>query len=249
MSTIDARLRGLLALLVSIALCWPSSAVAGPTEPESPKASDSTPSEPESVKESAPPPRSEAKGPAAVAAPTTVDEAIEAGDLGTAAELAREARQADPSPATWHDEGRVLELMGDYEGAARAYRAEIDALPDDAEAAKRAARADLERVRADSRGTVPTEPASTHRDELDERWAPAPAPPKPKPKAKPVPDAEPKDDEKIVRKWYFWVTVIAIAASAAAVTGIAIKASRDERDDALSLTPSPSMQGPPVFRF
>ena len=39
--------------------------------------------------------------------------------------------------------------------------------------------------------------------------------------------------ERIVKKWYFWVTILAIAASGAAITGIAIKAANDERKDSL----------------
>ncbi|MCY1006611.1 hypothetical protein OV079_13830 [Nannocystis pusilla] len=36
-----------------------------------------------------------------------------------------------------------------------------------------------------------------------------------------------------MKKWYFWVTTIAIAAAAGAITGIAIQAARDERADDL----------------
>lgn len=250
--------------MVCLALGWPSVAAAGPADstktsqapaatqgatqadPEAPTATE-PPAEP--TPEASPEAGTETTTPEGPGqAPESIEQALEVGDLATAAELAREARQADPSAANWHREGEILERLGDYQGAAAAYRAEIDALPEDAEAARRAARADLERVREASRGTVPDEPASQRRAELDERWAPTPkAAPAPKPKPQPQPVAPP--DEKIYRKWYFWVTVIAITASVAAVTGIAIKASRDERDDALDLQRMPGVQGPAVFRF
>jgi hypothetical protein len=123
-------------------------------------------------------------------------------------------------------------------------------LPSDDAAAREAARGDLQRVRDASRGRVADEPASTHRKELDEQWAPPKQEKKtkPKPKVAVEPTRDPKD--RIVRKWYFWVTIVAIVASAAAVTGIAIKASRDERKDALSLGRNQGgMQGPALFRF
>jgi len=172
------------------------------------------------------------------------------GDLRAAADEATAAREADPSPANWHREGEALEDLGDYEGAAQAYQGELDALPADDEAAREAARGDLQRMRDASRGRVADEPASTHRKELDEKWAPPKREKKakPKPKVAVEPTGDPKD--RIVRKWYFWVTVVAIVASAAAVTGIAIKASRDERKDALSLGRNQGgMQGPALFRF
>ena len=250
-------------ILVCLALGWPSVAAAGPAgateKSQTPAVTrGATQADPEVPTSSEPPAGASPDAPAAGAhreapqrtgePPETIEQAVEVGDLATAAELAREARQADPSPANWHREGEILERLGDYQGAAAAYRAEIDALPEDAQAARRAARADLERVRDASRGTVPDEPASQRRAELDERWAPTPkAAPAPKPKPQPQPVAPP--DEKIYRKWYFWVTVIAITASVAAVTGIAIKASRNERDDALDLQRMPGVQGPAIFRF
>jgi hypothetical protein len=39
----------------------------------------------------------------------------------------------------------------------------------------------------------------------------------------------PVKHERIIKKWYFWVTVIAIAASGAAITAIAVDAARDEQ--------------------
>ncbi len=40
-------------------------------------------------------------------------------------------------------------------------------------------------------------------------------------------------------KWYFWVTILAIAASGAAITGIAVKAANDERPDSLDNSAGP----------
>ncbi|MCA9651894.1 MAG: hypothetical protein H6712_28690 [Myxococcales bacterium] len=180
------------------------------------------------------------------AEPQTIDDALEAGDLTRAQELATEARKAEPTAATWQREGEVLEQSGEYRRAAEAYRGAKKAAGEDAEAVA-AADEGLVRVRAASRGTVADEPESTHRKELDERWAP-----KPKPKAEPTPEPKPLDGPKpdrIVTKWYFWVTVGAIVASAAAVTAIAIRAAKDDQPDALGLQAAPPPRGPGVLRF
>lgn len=194
-----------------------------------------------------------AASPDTPAAPTTVEGALEAGDLAAAKALARQARLDAPSASTWQREGEVLEQAGDHLAAAKAYRSALAAArkakPDDAEAAKAstAAEAGLVRVKAHSRGTVADEPASTHREALDLHWEP----PKPQPVAPVEPPAElPPEPERIVTKWYFWVTVGAIAASAAAVTAIAIKAARDDQPDALDqLAPAPASQGFGRLRF
>ncbi|MEM7153057.1 MAG: hypothetical protein AAF799_09445 [Myxococcota bacterium] len=184
---------------------------------------------------------------AAPAQPDTLEGALESGDLDAAEELAAQAREADPSAANWQREGEVLEQSGEYQRAAEAYREAKKAAGEDAEAAS-AADEGLARVSAAARGTVADEPASTHREQLDERWAPKP-PPKPEPKPEPPPVQEPASD-RIVNKWYFWVTVGAIVASAAAVTTIAIRASRDDQPDALdSLTVQPGPRGLGVLRF
>lgn len=188
---------------------------------------------------------------AAPAEPTTLDAALEAGDLTAAKALAREARLAAPSAATWQREGEVLEQAGDYREAAKAYHAAKRAAGED-ETAAAAADAGLARVKASARGTIPDEPKSTHRAELDPRWEP-PAPKKVAPPPEPPP--EPVDEpDRIVTKWYFWVTVGAIAASAAAVTAIAIKAARDDQPDALdasagALAPAPASRSFGALRF
>lgn len=209
---------------------------------------------PFAVAPTAPAPAAEPKAtptptPAPAAAPTTIDGALEAGDLTSAKALAREARLAEPSAATWQREGEVLEQAGDYREAGKAYHAAKRAAGDD-ETAVAAADAGLARVKATARGTITDEPKSTHRSELDPRWEP-PAPKKvtPPPELPPEPVPEP---ERIVTKWYFWVTVGAIAASAAAVTAIAIKAARDDQPDSLdasALAPAPASRGLGALRF
>lgn len=192
-------------------------------------------------------PSSAALHAAAPAEPASIDVALEAGDLDAAEQLAAEAREADPSAANWQREGEVLEQSGEYQRAAEAYREAKKAAGEDVEATD-AADEGLARVLAAARGTVADEPASTHREELDERWAPKP-PPKPEPKPEPPPVQSPPSD-RIVNKWYFWVTVGAIVASAAAVTTIAIRASRDDQPDALdSLSLDPGRRGLGVLRF
>ena len=186
-------------------------------------------------------------------------EAAQAGDLSADVDATTAARESDPSAANWRAEAQAKEAAGDYDGAADAYRGELDALPEDApnaEAARRKSEADWERVREASRGRVEDEPASTHRAEFDRQWVP-PAPPeqlRPAPRPKADPNLDKVEDDRIITKWYFWVTVAAIAASAGAVAGIAIKAARDERGDALdasALRPMPAggLGGPGLIRF
>ncbi|MCH9687435.1 MAG: hypothetical protein K0V04_38730 [Deltaproteobacteria bacterium] len=184
----------------------------------------------------------------APAEPATVDAAVEAGDLSSARTLATQAREAEPTAATWQREGEVLEQSGEYRDAAKSYRQAKKAAGEDADALA-AAEAGLSRVGEASRGIVDDEPESTHREQLDEVWDPPPPPRK----ADPTPPVEPVDApprERIVKKWYFWVTVGAIAASAAAVTAIAIRAARDDQPDALdSLSRRPASRGLGVLRF
>lgn len=181
--------------------------------------------------------------------------ATEAGDLSAQADAAVAAREAEPTPATWRAEAQAKEAMGNYRGAAAAYAGERDALPEGDIDARRKAEVDWERMREEARGRVEDEPRSTHRAELDGQWVAPPTPeqlrPAPRPKADPTIDNGPRS-ERIVTKWYFWVTVAAIAASAGAVAGIAIKAARDERSDALdasALQPMPMGRSPGGFRF
>ncbi|HEY8375172.1 MAG TPA: hypothetical protein VIK91_01730, partial [Nannocystis sp.] len=111
------------------------------------------------------------------------------------------------------------------------------------------AEAALREIEDMSRGTVADEGASTHRERLDRERAEREAAAKP---AAPVAKEErpkPPKRERIVKKWYFWVTTLAIAAAAGAITGIAIQAARDERADDLDerarvpVGPPPPPQG------
>ena len=185
-------------------------------------------------------------------ADTSAQGPAEAGDLGARAEAASAAREAEPTAVHWRAEAEAKEALGDYVGAADAYRGELEALPEDDIDARRKSEADWERVRELSRGKVEDEPASTHRAEFDREWVP-PAPPeqlRPVPRPKADPTLVDDTDDRIITKWYFWVTVAAIAASAGAVAGIAIKAARDERSDALDASGLQRMPSAPTgFRF
>jgi hypothetical protein len=224
-------LRVVLAWMVAFAFAWAPVARAAPTSTTEPA--------------NTPP----ASAPSAAAEPASAP--AESGSPIAELERAQAARKANPSAQTWRAEGRAHEQLGDLEGAESAYRAGIGAA---SEAERAALQTDLDRVVAARRGKAADEPASTHRKELDAKWGGAKGTAKaPKGSSEPLP-AQPKND-RIVTKWYFWVTVLAIAASAAAVTGIAIKAARDERKDALDrrFTPPGGAQrwpsGPAVLRF
>lgn len=152
-------------------------------------------------------------------------------DLTAAREAAAAKRTADPSPANWRAEARLAEQAGDWAGAKDAYEQSLSRM-DPQDPARAAVQEDLARVRERARGVVADEGKSTHREELDRSWK-QPEPQKTA-RAKPrqLPAEAPKDD-RIVKKWYFWVTIGAIVASAAAVTGVAIKAARDDKPDSL----------------
>lgn len=153
-------------------------------------------------------------------------------DLTSMREQAAATLAADPSPANHRRAAQLAERAGDYAAATASYEAELAGLGSDDASARATATADLERVREQARGTVADEDASSHRAALDRAWAPAkPTESKPPPRVAPAPKIT--TDDRIVRKWYFWVTLGAIAASAAAVTVIAIKASRDDKPDSL----------------
>jgi hypothetical protein len=179
----------------------------------------------------------------------SVEDALERGDLTTARDRATAAREANPSPENWLREAQVLEQMGDFSAAIAAYKSHLRALP---EGAKKQDRVRVEEtIRAleeSARGAVEDEPESTHRETLDQERADRIAAARPKPKPRPLPPPEPKD-EKITRKWYFWVTLAAIAASGAAITAIAIKAATEDQPDALDTQSSPAPGGPALFRF
>jgi hypothetical protein len=164
-------------------------------------------------------------------APTTVEAALAAGDLGTARSLAEQARTADPSPENWRREAEVCQRLADYACARAAWKGHLEALPQGADRGE--AEAKLAELEDMSRGTVADEAPSIHRARLDQARAEKEAALRPQPAVAEGPKPAPAKRERIVRKWYFWVTTIAIAAAAGAITGIAIQAARDERADAL----------------
>ncbi|MCA9719374.1 MAG: hypothetical protein KC468_32195, partial [Myxococcales bacterium] len=169
---------------------------------------------------------------------------LEQGDLTTAREQATAAREAAPTPENWRREAETCEQLRDYACALAAWRGHLEALPEDAGASRRAAEHRVEALEEESRGAVASEPPSSHRERLDQdradRVAAAnPPPPRPAPK----PEPERLADVQIHKKWYFWVTIVAFAASAAAITGIAVKAALDEQPDDLD-TANASARGP-----
>lgn len=164
-------------------------------------------------------------------APTTVEAALETGDLTTARSLAEKARAADPSPENWRREAEVCRRLADYACARAAWKGHLEALPKGADRGEAEAR--LAEIEDMSRGTVADEAPSTHRATLDKARADKLAALSPEAAAAEGPKPAPVKRERIVRKWYFWVTTIAIAAAAGAITGIAIQAARDERRDDL----------------
>jgi len=168
------------------------------------------------------------------AAPTSADAALEEGDLDSARSLAIAAREADPSAARWADEAAIHERAGDLAAAIKAWKRHRKALPAGASEARASASAKIDALAEESRGARADEPASTQRGALDaaraERLAALrPTAPPPKPAAPPPPPRE-----RVITKWYFWLTVAAIAASAGAITGIAIQAAQEEQADDLS---------------
>jgi hypothetical protein len=154
------------------------------------------------------------------------------GDLSAAREQAEAARKASPSARTWAAEARVCERQGDL-ACARTARGQQRALARDGSPERAEAEARLAELEDMSRGTVADEPASTRRAELDAQRSARDLVKPPAPLLDRAPVQPPPPRERIVKKWYFWVTILAIAASGAAITGIAIKAANDERKDSL----------------
>ncbi len=171
-------------------------------------------------------------GPTAGAAPGSVEAALAGGDLTEARSLAESARDASPSVASWGVLAEVCEQQEDFV-CARAARTQQRDLAAKGSPEREAATVKLAALEDMSRGTVGDEPASTRRAALDQARSerelallPKPIVDKPKP-------APPPPREKIVKKWYFWVTILAIAASGAAITAFAVKAAKDDQPDDL----------------
>lgn len=159
-----------------------------------------------------------------------VEAALADGDLSTAKELALARSEADPSPDNLELEAAVWEALGDYEQAKRAHAAALEALPEDDEA-RASIEAQLAELEAASRGTRVDEPESTHRERIDGERAERLAALAPKPPPPPEVIDEPTR-EPIIKKWYFWVTLGAIVASAGAIVGIAASTALDNDDSA-----------------
>jgi hypothetical protein len=176
--------------------------------------------------------RREAPGPApATTTAAPVDE-VDTADLTTLREQAATDVASNPTASNHRRMAELAEKAGDYEAATTHYQAELKQPPANDAAGRARATADLQRVREASRGVIADEGASKHRAALDQKRSPS-KPPETKPPVVAQPPAKVAGDDRIVKKWYFWVTLGAIAGAAAAVTAIAIKASRDDKPDAL----------------
>lgn len=169
--------------------------------------------------------------PAGPAAPATVDAALAAGDLTTARALAEEARKAEPSADNWRREAEVCARQADLACARAAWEGHLQALPAGSDRA--AAEGELAAIEELSRGTVEGEGPAVRREALDRARADKLAALRPRPASKDAVKPTTPRREPIVRKWYFWVTMVAITAAAGAITGIAVQAARDEQADDL----------------
>jgi len=189
-----------------------------------------------------------AAAPTGEAEPGSVAAALASGDLTAARSLAESAREAAPSAVSWAALAEVCERQADL-ACARAARTQQRDLAAEGSPERGVAAAELADLEDMSRGTVADEPASTRRAALDQGRSereqallPKPAPVKPKP-------AAPPPKEKIAKKWYFWVTILAIAASGAAITAFAVKAAKDDRPDDLDANAGRVRLGPPDQGF
>jgi hypothetical protein len=180
---------------------------------------------PEPAASAAPP--SEAPPSSDVPEEAAVHAALADGDLTTARELAVARSSADPSVESFVLEAQVWQALGDYEQAKRAYAAALELLGDQRQDDREAIEQELAAVEETSRGTRADEPASTERERLDRERADRLAALAPKPPPPPVVDV-PKP-VPITRKWYFWVTLGAIVASAGAIVGLAASSAIDEQ--------------------
>jgi uncharacterized membrane-anchored protein len=180
-----------------------------------------------------------------------IHSALEAGDLTTARELAVALAQAQPSSENLALEAQVHEALGDYANAKTALDKAIAALPEGADADRAALQEQRDRLEARSRGSRIDEPSSKHRDQLDEERAERLAALAPKPPPAPEPVDEPKPREPIVKKWYFWLTLGAIVATAGAIVGVAVASNVEAKGDsaARGATPSGGPSGGLTLRF
>ncbi|HLT39082.1 MAG TPA: hypothetical protein VK034_22515 [Enhygromyxa sp.] len=161
--------------------------------------------------------------------PAAIRSALEAGDLTTARELAVARSEAEPTADSFALEAEVHLALGDYQRAKSALDRAIAALPEDATQDRAALLEQREAIEARSRGARSDEPESTHREQLDRERAErlAALAPKSEPIAEPI--DQPKPSVPITKKWYFWVTLGAIVATAGAIVGVAVASSVEER--------------------
>ncbi len=129
-----------------------------------------------------------------------------------------------------------LEHVGRFAQARAAFTA-VAAMPACDAACQDDVAADVARVQERMRGKVASEPPSQHRAELDATWRPAPA----VVAHQPVPTKTQRPREPLVRKWYFWVSVVALAASLATLTAVSVKAARDDDGDVLDGRAAPGL--------
>ena len=134
--------------------------------------------------------------------------------------------------ASWGILAEVCERQHDF-ACAREARTQQRDLAAKGSPEREAATARLAALEDMSRGTVADEPASTRRAGLDKARADRELALLPKPKLDMPKPKAPPPREKIVKKWYFWVTILAIAASGAAITAFAVKAAKDDQPDDL----------------
>jgi tetratricopeptide (TPR) repeat protein len=219
---------GLLAL--SLALALPIPAIASPATGPTAEGPTTTASEPASEAE--------------------IQSALEAGDLTSARELAVARANAEPTAHNFALAAEVWLALGDYEQATAALDQALARLDPGPEAD--ADRAALDRLRAEietlARGTKPDEPASRHRTQIDRDRADRIAALTPKPEPIPAPIDAPAPRQPITKKWYFWVTLGAIVATAGAIVGVAVASGVEERNsDAASRQPAPA--GGVMIRF
>ena len=177
-----------------------------------------------------------------------IHSALKDGDLTTAREIAVARSAADPSVDNLMLEAQVWTALGDYENAKRAYTAARDTLPAEATELRESIDEEIAALEKQSRGTVADEPESSERERLDAERAARLAALAPK-----LPEAPIVDKPKpvpITKKWYFWVTLGAIAASAGAIVGIAVSSAVEERrDDNASAGRQPIPLGGAILRF
>jgi hypothetical protein len=189
-------------------------------------------------------------------APSEGGEAVEAPepevDPNAAIVEARDARGQDANAASWEREGDELAAKGERAGAIAAYTEARSRATDDAKVAELD-----QKIAAAYEQAAGNLPATEVVDGSSDMAASSSEPQNPEvPGAALATDTEDVkvEREPVVNKWYFWVTVVAITASAGAIAGIASKAAIDERKAARAGTLVPptgavGQSAPALFRF